>query len=98
MRFTQDMTSAFGEWLECDRIRRALLEARPDIASRTTLDPQRPMLRIVRAEGDVVVARAEADGPTAWIVGIAATPEPVLHDVSSAASATALVLTLLGTD
>lgn len=96
MRFTQDMTSAFGDWLECDRIRHALIAERPDIASRTTLHPQRPMLRIHRPEGDVVVAKAEADGPAAWIVGVAASPDPVLHDASSAETATALVLTLLG--
>ena len=96
MRFTQDMTSAFGDWLECDRIRHALVAERPDIASRTTLHPQRPMLRIHRPEGDVVVAKAEADGPAAWIVGVAASPDPLLHGASTAESATALVLTLLG--
>ncbi|GAP80160.1 hypothetical protein Y09_3018 [Brachybacterium sp. SW0106-09] len=96
MRFTQDMTSAFGEWLECDRIRHALIAERPDIAARTTLHPQRPMLRIHRPGGDVVVAKAEVDGSAAWIVGVAAFPDPVLHDASSAESATALVLTLLG--
>lgn len=95
MRFTQDMTSAFGDWLECDRIRHVLIEERPDIASRTTLHPHRPLLRIHRPEGDVVVARAAADGYATWIVGVAS-PEPILHDASSADSATALVLTLLG--
>ena len=96
MRFTQDMTSAFGDWLECDRIRHALIAERPDIASRTTLHPQRPMLRIPRPEGDVVVVRAGAGGPAVWIVGVAASPDPVLHDASSAESATALALALLG--
>ena len=96
MRFTQDMTSAFGDWLECDRIRHALVAERPDIASRTTLHPQRPMLRIHLPGGDVVVARAGDDGPAAWIVGVAASPDPVLHEASSAESATALALALLG--
>lgn len=95
MRFTPDMTSAFGEWLECDRIRRALIRAHPDIAARATLDPHRPMLRIVRAEGDVVVARTDDGDPAGWIVGIAATPDPVLHEVTSTKSATTLVLRLL---
>lgn len=62
MRSAQDMTYACGEWLECDSSRRALIEARPDIASGTVLDPQRPMLRILRPEGDVVV-RSTGLGP-----------------------------------
>lgn len=53
------------------------------------------MLRIHLPGGDVVVARAGDDGPAAWIVGVAASPDPVLHDASSAESATALALPLL---
>lgn len=102
MRFTPDMAAAFGDWLERDRIRDALVAARPDLAELLALDQQRPLLRIARAAGrSVIIARMAAGEPTPWIVGVvgaseaAAVPAPALHEVGAADEVTALVLDLL---
>lgn len=34
MRFTPALAASFGDWLECDAIRRALLAELPDLAPR----------------------------------------------------------------
>lgn len=96
MRFTPDLAVAFGDWLERDRIRRALIAARPELAGTLMLDAQRPLLRIPRKSGGVVVvARMHEAEPTSWVVGISDASAPVLHELDSADDVVALTLDLL---
>ncbi|MGP9538852.1 hypothetical protein ACT3SP_12625 [Brachybacterium sp. AOP43-C2-M15] len=95
MRFTPGLAVAFGDWLECDRIRRDLVAARPEIAASSQLDPERPLLRIRRPDGVVVVARRGEEGSPAWLVGSSASPAPVLRAADTPEAAVALALDLL---
>lgn len=96
MRFTHDMAVAFGDWLERDGIRHALVAARPELADLLILDQHRPLLRIPRLTGgSVVVARMAEAEAAPWIVGVTAASAPALHGVDTAAEAVALALELL---
>lgn len=108
MLFTPAMASAFGDWLEREQIRDALVNARPELAELVTLDQQRPLLRIaLPAGGSVIVARMAAVEPAPWVVGVvgvvglvgaaevAAVSAPALHEVRTADEVTALVLDLV---
>ena len=96
MFFTPDETEAFGDWLECMSIRHALLEARPDLATDVLLHPHRPMLRILRSPGDLVIVRMRETETSPWVVGTMAGTSPVLHELASCDAVTALVIKLLG--
>ncbi|HJG53407.1 MAG TPA: hypothetical protein K8U89_15280 [Brachybacterium faecium] len=95
MRFTPALAASFGDWLECDAIRRALLAELPDLAPTVELHPQRPLLRIPRAEGPVIVARVDEADTMPWVVGVVAAREPTLHEVETAEAAVELVLEIL---
>lgn len=97
MQFTRALAVAFGDWLEREQIRRALLAERPELEGELLLDPERPLLRIPRGErGPVIVARLdEADGAT-WLVGVADTVDPVLREASSPEEAARITLDVLG--
>lgn len=84
MLFTRDMAAAFGDWLERERIRDALVAARPELVDTLVLDEERPLLRIPLPDGsDIVLAKTE-DGPCAgWILGIPHPRRPVLHEPTS---------------
>lgn len=84
MLLTPDQVASFGDWLKCDRIRRALVAARPELAERIVLDEARPLLRILRTDGrSVLVARTDEDSPAPWVVGVPGPSGPALLDVSS---------------
>lgn len=96
MHLTHDMAEAFGDWLELDRIQRALLDARPDLDGAFVLDAERPLLQIHRPEGGLLlVARAADDTVGRWIVGMPGLTEPVLHDADSADETVGIVLDAL---
>ena len=95
MRFTPALAASFGDWLECDAIRRALLVERPDLAPSVELDPQRPLLRIPRTDGPVIVARVEEADAMPWVVGVVTETEPTLHEVETAEAAVDLLLEIL---
>lgn len=95
MHFTPDTTEAFGDWLECASIRQALLDTRPDLATDAQLHPHRPMLRILRPTGDLLIARMHESEPSPWVVGIMAGSSPVLRELTTSDAVTALVIRLL---
>lgn len=96
MQFTHDLTVAFGDWLEREQIRRALLAERPELDGLLHLDPERPLLRIPRVErGAVIVARLHEEDGAAWLVGVAGAADPVLHEASSPDEAARIALDVL---
>lgn len=96
MLLTPDMADAFGDWLALDQIRRALTAARPGLADALVPDEERPLLRILRSEGDaLIVARSAEDAAGRWIVGIPGRPDPVLHEVGAQAEVVGIVLDVL---
>ena len=89
MFLTHDMADAFGDWLECRRIQRAL-EA-------ITADGERPLLRIRRpGRGTLIIARASDENAGRWIIGVPTRPTPVLHDADSWEAAVDIVLSAVG--
>lgn len=93
MHFTHDMAEAFGDWLELERIRRALLAARPEFDDALVLDVERPLLRIQRPRrSPLLVARAAEDIAGRWIIGIPSTPAPILREASSCEGVVDIVL------
>jgi len=97
MFLTHDMAAAFGDWLECRRIQRALVAEIPSLAGAITPDGERPLLRIRRPAGDaVIVARACDDTAGRWIIGIPMRPAPILHDTDTWDEAVHIVLDVLG--
>lgn len=96
MHLTPDMAEAFGDWLELDRIRDALVASRPELADDLALDAGRPLLRVRRpGRGALLVARAAEDSVGRWIVGASGRSEPVLHDVDAPEEVVTLVLEAL---
>ena len=97
MQFTRDLAVAFGDWLEREQIRRALLAERPELEGELLLDPERPLLRVLRGgSGPVIVARVEeADGEGGWLVGVAGSLDPVLREAPSPVEAARLALEAL---
>lgn len=96
MLLTRDDADAFGDWLALDRLRTALLSARPALDGSLVLDPARPLLRIHGpGDGAVIVARSVEDIDGRWIVGVPGHPSPLLHDVDSEEDAAAAVLDAL---
>lgn len=84
MHFTHDMAEAFGDWLALDRIQGALIDARPELDGAFVLDAERPLLRIQRPDGGLLLIARAADATAGrWIVGMPGRPEPVLHDTDS---------------
>lgn len=84
MHFSRDMTDAFADWLERDRIQRALIAARPGLAHTMVLDEVRPLLRIPSSDGGfIVVAKTFEGAATQWVVGVPARPEPIIHEPGS---------------
>lgn len=96
MQLTHDMAEAFGDWLELDRIQRALLGARPQLSDALVPDAERPLLQIrYPGGGQLLVARAADDTTGRWIVGVPGHPAPVLHDVDSTEEVVGIVLDAL---
>lgn len=96
MQFTRHLAVAFGDWLEREQIRRALLAAHPELEGELLLDPERPLLRIPRGgSGDVVLARLDGEDGVSWLVGVAGSPEPVLREASSPDEAARIALEVL---
>lgn len=96
MQFTRDLAVAFSDWLEREQIRRALLAAHPELEGELLLDPERPLLRIPRGgSGDVLLARLDEVDGGSWLVGVAGTPEPVLHEALSPDEAARIALSAL---
>jgi hypothetical protein len=96
MQFTRDMAVAFGDWLEREQIRRMLLSGRPELQDVLELDGERPLLRIRRGEiGPVIVARLDEQDGGPWLVGVAGSSEPVLHEASSPDEAARIALEAL---
>lgn len=97
MRLSREMATAFGDWLELDRIRRALLAARPLLVGTLVLDEERPLLRVPRSTGEaVIVARIDEAGATPWVVGVPGDRPPVLLDAGTPDEVVMLVLQALG--
>ncbi len=97
MQLTRDHALAFGDWLEREQIRDALLAEHPELEGELLLDVERPLLRIPRGgSGPVIVARVEeADGEGCWLVGVAGALDPVLREAPSPAEAARLALEAL---
>lgn len=96
MQLTRDHALAFGDWLQREQIHRALVAARPELAGRIVLDPERPALRIPRdGTGPVIVARLDEEDGAAWLVGVADAPEPVLLEASSPDEAARIAIDVL---
>lgn len=94
MRFTRALADVFGDQLEQDRIRRALIVARPALAELVHADGERPLLRIPRPRGaDVLVAKT-SEGPAGsqWVVGVPGAPAPTLHEAGNCEDIVRLVL------
>lgn len=97
MRFTPALADAFGDWLERDRIRRALLAARPELAAVIRADEERPLLRILRpAGGTVLVAKTSEGAQSQWVVGVPGPPAPALHEPGSDEEIVRVVLDAVG--
>lgn len=97
MFLTHDMADAFGDWLECHRLRRTLIAALPELADAVNIDDHRPLLRIRRPVGDaLIIARAADDSAGLWIVGIPDQPAPAVHDANSPEVVVGIVLGALG--
>lgn len=94
MRFTRGLADVFGDQLEQDRIRRALIAARPALAERGHADGERPLLRILRRRGAAVLVAKTSEGPTGaqWVVGVPGTPAPTLHEAGTCEDIVRLVL------
>lgn len=96
MLLTPGMAEAFGDQLECESLRRALVAALPEAAGTVTVDEARPLLRIARASGGaLLVARAAEEADGRWLVGIPATPDPILHATATQQGVLEIVLPLL---
>jgi len=97
MFLTHDMADAFGDWLECRRIQRALVAAMPGLAEAITADGERPLLRIRRpGRGTLIVAKASDENAGRWIIGVPSGPSPILHDADSWEAAVDIVLSAVG--
>lgn len=94
MRFTRALADVFGDQLEQDRIRRALIAARPALAADVQVDGERPLLQILRLRGAAVLVAKTSDGPAGsqWVVGVPGTPTPTLHDAGTCEEIVRLVL------
>lgn len=99
MLFTRDMADAFGDWLERERIHRALVSARPQLGDSLVLDEERPLLRILRPRAaDVLVAKTSEEPAAGWIVGIPDPQSPTLHEPDSLEELVERVLDAVGGD
>ena len=97
MFLTHDMADAFGDWLECRRIQRALVAAMPSLAEAITADGERPLLRIRRpGRGTLIIARASDENAGRWLIGVPAHPAPLLHDADTWEAAVDIVLSAVG--
>lgn len=84
MRFTRDMADAFGDWLERERIRRALVTARPELADSLELDEERPLLRVPLTDGEsILIAKTDEEPMAPWVVGIPDRRSPTVHETTS---------------
>lgn len=93
---TDGMADAFGDWLERDRIQRALIAACPELGDAITHDELRPLLTIRRAGGDtLLVARSTEGDAGRWIIGVPAHPDPVLHEADSVDEVVSVVMDAL---
>lgn len=98
MLFTHDMAAAFGDWLERERIRDALVRARPELDGRLMLDEERPLLRIPLPHGaGIVVAKTDGESSAGWVLGIPHPQSPALHETSSLGELVGRVLEVLDT-
>lgn len=96
MLFTRDMTAAFGDWLERERIHDALVTARPALGGMLVLDEERPLLRIPLPGGaDIVVAKTDEGPRTGWVLGIPHPQRPALHEPISLGELVGRVLEVL---
>ena len=91
MQFTRDLAVAFGDWLEREQIRRALLAERPELDGVLHLDPERPLVE----RGAVIVARLDKADGASWLVGVAGAADPVLHEASCPDEAARIALDVL---
>lgn len=84
MLFTPAMVEIFGDWLEREQIQDALISARPDLDGRTVPHEDRPLLRIPRQDGGVVLVAKTADEEhTGWVVGDPRPHTPTLRGAST---------------
>lgn len=98
MPFAPEEVRAFGDWLECESLRQMILESRPNLAPYVVLHPHRPLLRIHRPAGDVLIARMHESEPAPWLVGVREGPSHALHEVDTSPAVAALVIGLLDTE
>ena len=84
MLFTPSMVEVFSDWLEREQIQHALISARPDLDGRIVPHEERPLLRIPRQDGGVVLVAKTADeeGP-GWVVGSPHPSTPTLRAPST---------------
>ena len=84
MLFTPSLVEVFSDWLERERIQDALISARPDLDGRIIPHEERPLLRIPRRDGGVVlVAKTSDEGRSGWVVGDPRPHTPALHGAST---------------
>lgn len=91
--FTRDTASVFGDWLERERIRHALLAARPELDGTLVLDEERPLLRNPFPGGtELMVAKTAAGSRAVWVAGVPHPQTPTVHETSSIAELVQRVL------
>src|SRR5699024_6586455 len=96
MLFTPSMVEVFGDWLEREQIRGALVSARPELEGRIVPHQDRPLLRVPRQDGGVVlVAKTSDEDDPGWLVGSPHPQSPTLRGASSVEELVAQVLEAL---
>lgn len=98
MLFTPSMIEVFSDWLEREQIQDALISARPDLEGRIMPHEERPLLRIPRQDGGVVLVAKTSDeeGP-GWVVGSPHPHTPTLRAASTVEELVEQVLEALET-
>lgn len=96
MLFTPSMVEVFGDWLEREQNRDALVSARPELEGRIVPHQDRPLLRVPRQDGGVVlVAKTSDEDDPGWVVGSPHPQSPTLRGASSVEELVAQVLEAL---
>src|SRR5699024_1931574 len=96
MLFTPSMVEVFGDWFEREQIRDALVSARPELEGRIVPHQDRPLLRVPRQDGGVVlVAKTSDEDDPGWVVGSPHPQSPTLRGASSVEELVAQVLEAL---
>lgn len=81
---SRDDIDAVDDFLQRERIAKAITSAYPELEDKVLLDDSRPFLKIpYPAGGYVMIAKMNRNRVTRWVVAVPDTPDLTIHEPSS---------------